>query len=59
MVQLAQNDVEIRVFGGARHSIYNEINRDEVFGVLRRFVERAVALWDGPHVESTRGDSAE
>jgi acylglycerol lipase len=43
MIQLAGDDVEIRVFAGARHSIYNEINRAEVFDVLKRFVMRAMA----------------
>jgi alpha-beta hydrolase superfamily lysophospholipase len=43
IIQLADDDVEIRVFAGARHSIYNEINRAEVFYVLKRFVTRAMA----------------
>ena len=43
VLQLAAGDVEIRIFGGARHSIYNELNRDEVYDVLLRFVARVVA----------------
>lgn len=42
IVQLAAGDIEIRVFEGARHSIYNEINRDEIYGVLTRFLDRVV-----------------
>jgi alpha-beta hydrolase superfamily lysophospholipase len=42
MMQLAADDVEVRIFGGARHSIFNEINRDEVYGVLLGFVERVL-----------------
>lgn len=41
IVQLAGEDLEVRIFPGARHSIYNELNRDEVFAVLRGFIERA------------------
>ncbi len=40
MLQLADGDIEIRIFDGARHSIYNETNRDEVYGVLLAFLER-------------------
>jgi alpha-beta hydrolase superfamily lysophospholipase len=40
MLQLASGDVEVRIFAGARHSIYNEINRDEIYGVLLAFLER-------------------
>jgi alpha-beta hydrolase superfamily lysophospholipase len=43
LMQLAGGDVEVRIFDGARHSIYNEINRDEVYGVLLRFIDRVVA----------------
>ena len=43
MLQLANGDVEIRIFDGARHSIYNEINRDEIYGVLLAFLERVAA----------------
>jgi alpha-beta hydrolase superfamily lysophospholipase len=41
MMQIASDDLEVRIFAGARHSIYNETNRDEVFDVLLRFLERA------------------
>ena len=40
--QLVADDLEVRIFTGARHSIFNELNRDEVFEVLLRFVERVV-----------------
>ena len=40
MLQLADDDIEIRIFDGARHSIYNELNRDEIYGVLIAFLER-------------------
>ena len=30
ILQLAGDDLEVRIFADARHSIYNEINRDEV-----------------------------
>lgn len=40
LLQLADDDIEIRIFDGARHSIYNELNRDEVYGVLIAFLER-------------------
>ncbi len=40
LAQLVAEDFEVRVFGGARHSIYNEINRDEIFEVLVGFVRR-------------------
>ena len=43
MLQLADGEMEIRIFEGARHSIYNEINRDEVYGVLLAFLERIAA----------------
>jgi alpha-beta hydrolase superfamily lysophospholipase len=43
MLQLANSDIEIRIFDGARHSIYNEINRDEIYGVLLAFLERVAA----------------
>jgi alpha-beta hydrolase superfamily lysophospholipase len=43
MLQIATDDVEVRIFAGARHSIYNETNRDEVYEVLLRFLERATA----------------
>jgi alpha-beta hydrolase superfamily lysophospholipase len=43
LMQLAAGDVEVRIFEGARHSIYNEINRDEVYDVLLRFIDRVVA----------------
>jgi hypothetical protein len=40
MLQLADGEMEIRIFEGARHSIYNEINRDEIYGILLAFLER-------------------
>jgi alpha-beta hydrolase superfamily lysophospholipase len=43
IIQLAGDDLEIHIFPGARHSTYNELNRDEVFEVLRRFIERAIS----------------
>lgn len=50
ILQLAADDVEIRVFAETRHSIYNEINRDEVFAVLQNFIERAVSSHRQPVV---------
>ncbi|MFD1721301.1 alpha/beta fold hydrolase [Amnibacterium endophyticum] len=35
-------DVTLRVYEGARHEVYNEINRDEVVGDLVRWIERHV-----------------
>lgn len=40
LARIAQADLEVRIFPGARHSIYNETNRDEVFGVLTGFLSR-------------------
>ena len=40
LARLVPHDLEVRVFPHARHSIYNEINRDEVLAVLRAFLER-------------------
>ncbi|KTR10762.1 lysophospholipase [Curtobacterium luteum] len=37
------SDVEVRVYEGARHEVYNETNRDEVVGDLVAWLERAVA----------------
>ena len=33
-------DVELRVYPGARHEVFNETNRDEVEGDLVRWLER-------------------
>jgi alpha-beta hydrolase superfamily lysophospholipase len=44
IIQLASEDLEIHIFPGARHSIYNELNRDEVFEVLTQFIERAISV---------------
>ena len=33
----------MRVFPGARHSIYNEINREEILNVLHGFLTRVAA----------------
>lgn len=43
LARLVAEDLEVRVFARTRHSIYNEINRDEVFATLTRFIERALA----------------
>lgn len=40
VARIVQEDLEVRIFPGARHSIYNEANRDEVFDVLTQFVSR-------------------
>jgi alpha-beta hydrolase superfamily lysophospholipase len=40
LARLVPHDLEVRIFPGARHSIYNEINRDEILGVLRSFLTR-------------------
>lgn len=40
--QLVADDFQVRIFAGARHSIFNELNRDEVFAVLLGFVDRVV-----------------
>lgn len=40
LARIVRADLEVRVFPGARHSIYNETNRDEVFDVLTRFLAR-------------------
>ena len=42
LVNLVAGDFEVRIFPGARHSIFNEINRDEIYGVLEAFVARVV-----------------
>jgi alpha-beta hydrolase superfamily lysophospholipase len=39
---LVAEDLEVRIFPGARHSIFNEINRDEIFGVLNAFISRVI-----------------
>lgn len=41
LARIVRADLEVRIFPGARHSIYNETNRDEVFDVLTRFLSRA------------------
>lgn len=43
LAQLVADDLEVRIFPGARHSIYNELNRDEIFEVLVNFVRRVTA----------------
>jgi alpha-beta hydrolase superfamily lysophospholipase len=35
-------DVELRVYPGARHEVFNETNRDEVEGDLLRWLDRVV-----------------
>lgn len=40
LARIVRADLEVRIFPGARHSIYNETNRDEVFGVLTGFLSR-------------------
>jgi len=40
VARLVREDLEVRIFPGARHSIYNEANRDEVFDVLTAFIAR-------------------
>lgn len=41
--RMVREDLEVRVFPGARHSIYNEANRDEVFEVLTAFLSRVTS----------------
>ena len=53
--ELADGEMEIRIFEGARHSIYNEINRDEVYGVLLAFLGRIATRLR----EARRGDRCE
>lgn len=43
LAQLVADDFEVRIFPGARHSIYNELNRDEIFDVLVNFVRRVTS----------------
>jgi alpha-beta hydrolase superfamily lysophospholipase len=40
LTELVTEDFEVRIFPGARHSIFNELNRDEVFDVLATFIAR-------------------
>jgi len=40
LARIVRADLEVRIFPGARHSIYNETNRDEVFDVLTGFLSR-------------------
>jgi len=40
LANLVADDFEVRVFPGARHSIYNELNREEIFEVLVNFIRR-------------------
>lgn len=42
LARLVAEDLEVRVFAQTRHSIYNEINRDEVFATLTGFIERVL-----------------
>jgi alpha-beta hydrolase superfamily lysophospholipase len=41
LAHLVRDDLEVRIFPETRHSIYNELNRDQVFGVLTGFLSRA------------------
>lgn len=41
--RLVREDLEVRVFAGARHSLYNEINRAEIFMTLQGFIARVIA----------------
>lgn len=43
LARLVPHDLEVRIFPGARHSIYNEINRDEILGVLHAFLARVAS----------------
>jgi alpha-beta hydrolase superfamily lysophospholipase len=43
IMQLCAGDLEVRIFDGARHSIFNEINRDEIYEVLFKFIDRVVS----------------
>lgn len=43
LARLVREDFMVRIFPGARHSIYNEANRNEVFEVLTGFVSRVTA----------------
>ncbi|MGH2851284.1 MAG: alpha/beta fold hydrolase, partial [Solirubrobacteraceae bacterium] len=43
LARLVPDDLEVRVFPGARHSIYNEINREEILDVLHGFLTRVAA----------------
>lgn len=40
LARVVRDDLEVRVFPGARHSIYNETNRGEIFAVLTGFITR-------------------
>jgi alpha-beta hydrolase superfamily lysophospholipase len=40
LAQLSDGDLEVRIFAGARHSIFNEINRDEIYATLIAFIRR-------------------
>jgi alpha-beta hydrolase superfamily lysophospholipase len=40
LARLVAEDLEVRIFPGARHSIFNEINRDEIYSVLVAFIRR-------------------
>lgn len=40
LARIVRADLQVRIFPGARHSIYNETNRDEVFDVLTGFLSR-------------------
>ena len=42
LATLVAEDLEVRIYPGARHSIFNEINREEIFGVLTAFIARVV-----------------
>ena len=43
LARLVSRDFEVRIFPHARHSIFNELNRDEVFAVLSAFLVRATS----------------
>ncbi|MHB1467621.1 MAG: alpha/beta fold hydrolase [Solirubrobacteraceae bacterium] len=43
LARLVAEDLQVRIFAQTRHSIYNELNRDEVFATLTGFLERVSA----------------
>ena len=42
ITELAAEDLEVRIFPETRHSLFNELNRDEIYGVLLSFIRRVV-----------------
>jgi alpha-beta hydrolase superfamily lysophospholipase len=42
--QAGLSDVTLQVYGGARHEVFNETNRDEVVGDVIAWLEKTLAL---------------